>query len=560
MTSISDETNIDKIEHKSKKNIALGTIFGYLSIFVSVASGLILTPWIIDNIGRAEYGLYGLATSVISLFLLDFGLTATTNTYLAKLRAKGDKDGVQRFLSAIFKLYLTLDAVFIVVIGALYFLAPVIYKHSYNALQIQTLQYLLLIVGGYSLVSFPSTCFSGVISTYEKFSFNKIADLIQKVTYLGLTIAAIQLNWGVIGITAVNAASGILAVIIRFVYMRLYLNIKLDLKLKVSRSELKSIFIFSAWSLVYAICARLVFNVTPSILGIVSNSTEVAIFSVVATIEGYIYMFGAMTSSFFLAKVARTENGGTPEEKRERLQALGEKIGKVQFVVIALIFLGFVSVGQEFVTFWMNGDKTFQNVYWCILALCAYEVLSIPQIAFNSAMYTEGHVKPLAINAICKAVINLALSFLLSSFYGAFGAAIAIMAARWISFILDNIAYKRYLKLSLSHYYKKIFIRGGITIIISLGVGLLCHFFMPIGLEHIKIKFLVNGIIFVITYVLCTYFITFTKDERTYYFEVVRRLLHLKKKAAAVEAPKQEENKSTEEVIENKEEDGKQED
>ena len=428
MTKISDETNIEKIEHKSKKNIALGTIVGYLSIIVSIASGLILTPWIINNIGKAEYGLYGLATSVISLFLLDFGLSATTNTYLAKLRAAGDKNGVQRFLAAIFKLYLTLDALFIVIIVGLYFAAPYIYQNSYSQEQIKTLQYLLIIVGGYSLVSFPSTTFTGVISTYEKFGINKLADLIQKLVYFGLTVAAIKLNWGVIGITAVNAASGLLAVIIRFIYMRTYLNVKLDLRLKVTRKELKSIFVFSAWSLVYAICFRLIFNVTPSILGIVSSSSEIAIFTVVTTVEGYIYTFGAMTSTFFLAKVARTDNSGiTEDERRDHIQALASKVGKLQFTVIACIVLGFASVGQEFVAIWFNGDASFSGVYWCIIALCAYEIVSIPQIIFNSAMYTHGHIKPLAINSIVKAVINLGLSFWLSYRFGAFGACLAIM-------------------------------------------------------------------------------------------------------------------------------------
>ena len=116
MTKISDETNIERIEHKSKKNMALGAIFGYLSILVSVVHGFVLTPMIMDSVGVDEYGLFGIATSIITLFLLDFGLTTTTETYLAKLRAKGDKDGVQKFLASIFKIYVTLDIIFIVII------------------------------------------------------------------------------------------------------------------------------------------------------------------------------------------------------------------------------------------------------------------------------------------------------------------------------------------------------------------------------------------------------------------------------------------------------------
>ena len=549
MTKISDETNINRIEHKSKKNIVLGTIFGYLSVLVSIVSGIILTPWIIDNIGKPEYGLYGLATSLISLFLLDLGLSTTTNTYLAKLRAKGDKDGVQRFLAAIFKIYLTLDIIFILIIAGLYFAAPVIYQYSYQPHEIQTLQYLLLIVGGYSLISFPSTCFIGVISTYEKFSMNKLIDLIQKIVYFVLTIVAIKLNWGVIGITAVNVGSGLLAVLIRFIYMITYLNVKLDLRLRVTRDELKSIFVFSSWSLVYAVCFRLIFNITPSILGIVSTPDEIALFTIVTTVEGYIYTFGAMTSTFFLAKVARTDQSGNEDEVREHIQALASKIGKIQFVVIACIMIGFISVGQEFISIWFNGDQSFGPVYYCIVILCTSEIFAIPQIIFNSSMYTHGYIRQIAINSIVKAAINLGLSFWLSSIYGALGASIAIGVAGVVSLILDNIAYRRCLKVSLLRFFKSIYIRGGITIVISLGIGLVAHFFMPI--DDIKVKFVVDGFIFIIAYILCTLLITFTKEERRYYVDSLLTLMHIKRRKKVEESENNEEEK--EDSSENKE-------
>ena len=542
--SISDETNIKTIEHKSKKNITLGAIVGYLAIFVNIGSGLLLTPWIIDTVGEANYGLYGLATSVIALFLLDFGLTTTTNTYLAKLRAAGDKNGVERFLAAIFKIYLTIDVVFILVIAGLYFASPYLYQNTYTPEQLKTLQYLIIIVGGYSLVSFPSTVFTGVISTYEKFGINKLFDLVQKLIYLGLTIAALNFDWGIIGITIINAGSGIVAVISRFLYMRFYLNVHLNIKLGITKEERKSVFAFSIWSLIFAICSRLIFNVTPSILGIVSDSTQVALFTVVMTIEGYIYTFGAMTSSFFLAKVARTDSNGTEEEKREHLQQLASKIGKLQFIVITLIFFGFVIVGQEFMTIWMNGTEKYQTVYWCIIALCAYDIFYIPQVVFDSAMYTHGHIRPLAINAIVKATINLGLSFWLSHEYGAVGASLAIMVARWIELVLNNYVYKRYLKISLLRFFKSIYVRGVIALAISVGIGLLMHFYLPVS--SVKIKFLVNGFTFVLIHIICTLFITFTKDERQYYLGVLFELLHIKKRKAktdeAVEETSTEEN------------------
>lgn len=543
---ISDETNIQRIEHKSKKNMAIGTIVGYLSILVSLAHGFVLTPMIITSVGVSNYGLYGIATSLIALFLMDFGLNTTTETYLAKLRAAGNKEKVEKFLASIFRIYLYLTILLVFIIAALFFLCPYMYQNSYTPEEIEELQILIIIVGGFSVVSFSTNTFSSVITTYEKFGFNKTADLVQKLIYFGLTIASIKLNWGIIGITAVNAASGLVAIIMRALFMRYYLGIRLDLRLKLdsNKRELKSILTFSAWGLVIAVLQRLIFNITPSILGIVSSSDQVSMFMLVYTIESYVFMIGAMSGTFFMAKVARVEESGTEEEKREKLQALAGKVGKVQFFIISMILFGFASVGREFVTFWLADtlptNPDFINIYWCILAICAYELVRIPELPIYNAMFTEGHVRPLAINTIIKATINISLAFLLSSnvltdylgipINGAFGACIAIAVARIIDLVLNNIMYQKYLGISIFKFFKDVYSRAIISVAISFGVGLLCHFLMPV--QDVVQRFFVNGIVFVLLYIICTLFITFNSDERHYYVNVIFEILHIRKRLA----------------------------
>ena len=69
MTRISDEKNLEKIEQKSKKNITIGAILGFIAVFVSIAYGIFMTPEIIRVVGITEYGLYGLSSSIINLFI-----------------------------------------------------------------------------------------------------------------------------------------------------------------------------------------------------------------------------------------------------------------------------------------------------------------------------------------------------------------------------------------------------------------------------------------------------------------------------------------------------------
>ena len=528
--AISDETNTERIERKSKKNMLLGTIFGYVAIGVSIIYGLFLTPEIVAVVGESDYGLYGLTASIMAMLLVDFGLTNTVNTYLAKLRANNDKEGVERFLAGIFKLYFMVDIVFAIIIAGVFFATPYMFGRTYNPEQIQILQYLVLIVGGFAMISVPCSCFSAVMSTYEKFSIIKLLDILQKVLYLVLSILSIYLldgHWRILGIVVANVGSGLISIVLRFLYMRFYIGVKLDLRLGVSRKELKSIVSFSGWGFIITICSRLVITVTPFILGIMSTDVQVTLFSLVVTIETYIFMFGEMVSGFFLAKIARTDNENvSEEEKKKHLQALVEKIGKIEFVVIGLIMAGWVSVGREFVLVWMKGNEDYFPIYWCIILICGYEVFHIPQLALQNAMYTHGHIAPVAVTQIIKAAVNLGLSFWLSKEYGALGASYAICSACIVELIVGNIMYKKYLGISLLHYFSSIYIGGGITMAATITVGLVLRFFMPLD-YRLPLKLVLDGVIVVLVYILYTFYFTFNREERRYYKNVIRRLLHM---------------------------------
>ena len=204
---------------------------------------------------------------------------------------------------------------------------------------------------------------------------------------------------------------------------------------------------------------------------------------------------------------------------------------------------GWVSVGREFVLVWMKGKEEFVPIYWCIILICGYEIFHIPQLALQNAMYTHGHIAPVAVTQIIKASVNLGLSFWLSSSFvtpsgdyispfaenGALGASVAICAACITELIVSNIMYKKYLGISLGHYFASIYIGGGITLAATIAVGMVLHYFMPLD-NQLPTKLVLDGLIIVIVYIMYTFYFTFNRQERRYYKNVLRRMLHLPEK------------------------------
>ena len=101
--------------------IKVAAIISYLSIIVNLLAGLLYTPWMVEQIGKSDYGIYTLANSLITLVLVDFGLSAAISRYVSKYIAQGDQDKANNFLGMAYKLYLIVDIVIFISLAIVYF-------------------------------------------------------------------------------------------------------------------------------------------------------------------------------------------------------------------------------------------------------------------------------------------------------------------------------------------------------------------------------------------------------------------------------------------------------
>ena len=105
----------------NSKQIKLGAAISYFAIAFNIIAGLIYTPWMISKIGNSNYGLYTLATSLITMLIVDFGMSAAVSRFVSKYRAEGDQLALDRFLGVVYKLYGIIAARAFVVLAVLYF-------------------------------------------------------------------------------------------------------------------------------------------------------------------------------------------------------------------------------------------------------------------------------------------------------------------------------------------------------------------------------------------------------------------------------------------------------
>ena len=155
------------------------------------------------------------------------------------------------------------------------------------------------------------------------------------------------------------------------------------------------------------------------------------------------------------------------------------KIGRYQILVLGLLFTGIAVLAPDFTALWMGEEYRVSG--YCTILLILPTLLQYPQQISNTLLSVRNKVKHQAIVALIIGLINIGLSFLLTPRYGVWGAAISIMIAYFVRFILLNIVYHKQLHLKLTNFYKQIYLKHLPLIAVSIVLSILSCHFIPIG-------------------------------------------------------------------------------
>lgn len=453
--------------------IKVGAIISYIALFVNVLIGLLYTPWLINTIGKSDYGLYTLAMSIIGLLAFDFGLGHATTKFVSQYLAEGRQDKVDNLLGLIYKLYLWVDVVLIIVLGVMYFFLPQIYT-GLTPNEMERFSKVFLMAALFCVISFPFIPLNGILTSYEKFIQLKTCDLIHKLFIVVTMSVCLLLGHGLYALVLVNSIAGILVIGLKLWVVKKDTPLSVNLKFK-DNGILKTIGKFILWVTVAALMQRLIFNIAPSILGILSDSTAIAILGIVITLEGYVYLFANAINGMFLPRVSRL----LKDNDNDAILELMTRVGRLQIYVIGFICVCLISLGKHFVSVWI-GDG-YELVYPCLLLVVIPSFFHLPQEIGHTCVIAANKVKKQAIVYLVMGFANVILSIPLTMQFGVIGMCASIFVAYLIRTIgLDIIFYKD-LHINIAKFFRNSFLKMLIPLLLSCIIGILINKFLPIG-------------------------------------------------------------------------------
>lgn len=444
-----------------------GAMLSYVGLAVNIIVGLLYTPWMINSVGKADYGLYTLALSVIHLFVFDFGIGQAVTRFVAKYLAEGNQGKANNCISLVYKLYFYIDVFIFLLVASIYFFIPVIYQEL-TLEEIEKFKMIYIAVAFFSIISFPFIPVNGILTANEKFIQLKLCDLFHKLFIVFSMTICLILGYGLYALVWINIFAGLLSIVLKLFFIKRDTNTSVNFSYE-NKTEFREILGFSGWVTIKSLSERMIFTLSPTILGMVAGSVEIALFGICNVIEGYVYSFAGALNGLFLPKVSKIS-----AVKNGDIMPLMVRVGRLLFFITGLIVIGFITVGQEFIAIWLGED--YKVTYFATILIILPSLFYVPQEIGCSAIAVQNQVKYQAITYLIMGLSNLILGYFLAKSLGCIGICIAIFIAYNIRNIGLEIIFKKCLHLKIGLFFREVFIKMGIPFLLAGVLGYGCNF------------------------------------------------------------------------------------
>lgn len=429
-----------------------GTILTYIYIFVSNTISIFYTPYALQIMGQNEYGLFGTASSFISyLSILNFGIGGAYIRFNAKCRAENDREGEKR-LNGMFLTVFSILAILVLIGGSVcVLLVGKLVSNTFTELEIVKLRIIMILLIVNLMITFIFNVVTMALQAYEKYIFIRIVTLVVSLVTPVVNIIALNMGGRAIAISAISLSLSILSYLLYFAYARK--AIKLQFAFNGFRKDVMlQIFTFSGYLFLNSITDQITGSTDSIILSATKGTAAVAVYTIGANFKSYFQQFSQAVSGCFAPMLNMMV---AKNVEINDLDEVFKRVGRIQFYVISLILIGYLSIGERFVLLWA-GEGYLESFYIGLLLMLAAFIPAFQNIGVEIQKALNKH-KARSIVYFLIAILNIVLTIPFSIWWSGIGAALATMLCMLLGHgLFMNIYYNNVIGLDIIGFWKSI--------------------------------------------------------------------------------------------------------
>lgn len=342
-----------------QNQVKWGAVLSYILIIINTLYGLFLTPYILGQLGEAEYGVYKTVSSFTSaLMVLDIGIGGTMMRYIARFRADNEDEKIPNYIAMSFIQAAIICGIVAVISGGLFFSLDTIYSNGLTSAELVRAKQLYIFLALGVIFHIFENAVNGVITGYNCFIFANGVKVIRIGTRaLALVILLFFFKNSLI-IVLVDLFITIVLILIELLYIRFALRVTIRFS-HWEGSLFKESFRYTMLLFITTIAAQINGNLDNVVIGAIVGSAAVAVYSMGLLIFNMFEQLSVALSGVMLPTVTQTLKGD--DEKYTATQKLIVRVGRIQFILLGAALSGFIVLGKPFIELWLGAG--FEDVY-----------------------------------------------------------------------------------------------------------------------------------------------------------------------------------------------------
>lgn len=421
-----------------------GAITYYILVVANALYGFLIAPYMLRIVGDSEYGVYKTISSLAaSVIVLDLGIGGAMQRYIAKFNAEGKRENCGNFTAMGLIQASFLNAVVIICCLAIYSSLDNVYD-SFSPGELVSARSTFALSVVYIVAHIFENVINGVISGFNRFAFANSVKLIMLLLRIILYFVILPLWPNAIAITLGTVLMECGIIFLELLYLVFGLKVKIRLKKFDFRLFFDSLK-YTAMMLVQTIAAQINSNLDNVFVGSFLGTAAVSVYSFGLSLFN---MFQPLSTSISGVMLPTVTNEIVAGADNRRLEDLVIKVGRIQFLLLASAYFGFLVIGKEFVCLYLGSD--YLDVWVITLILMSPSVIELSQNICLSILRAKNQLGFRSIALITGVVINVVITFFGTPRYGYYAAAAGTAISTFVSGVLMmNFYYYRVLKLNV---------------------------------------------------------------------------------------------------------------
>lgn len=498
-----------------------GAILSYLGLVINAVINFVYVPLLLAFLTTAEYGVYELIGSIIAyLSVMDMGLSTTLNRYYVHTKACEGERAVANLLSMAAIIYGILTILAVAAGIAFNSAIDPLYAESFSSKELTLAHQMMMLVILNCAIVLPGNWFLALINANERFVFARTVSIVKYVIQVVVILVVLMWRSGALEVLAVQVVFNFLAVMLYVFYVKKVLGIRAHFT-HWDWTLFRSMFAFSFFMLLNMVFDQVFWKTGQVILGAVSGSVSVAVYGIACKLitAGYMQVSTGVTSVFLPKLTAMSAN----TDEMSEINALFNRIGRIQAMLVWGVLAAFVAVGAEFILLWAGPD--FSEAYPAVIILMLGLSVSLIQNLGLSVLQAKNKMGFRVAVYVVLAVLDVVISIPVAASFGVIGCAVVAAVLLFIGTgPVINWYYHRAIGIDIPSFFKGVLPLAAPATIAAVGTYAFMVVF-PLGVSWAA--FIVHSLVFVAIYGLLLWFVFANDYEKGLVTSILGKVAHI---------------------------------